>query len=145
MEDLKPSSREEAVLAKIAGIEDPMVDAFEPSSREEWFMNEIANKMAEGGGGSGGGVLVVNLHMESDEGKSGGMRMVCDKTADEMFQAIETKSVVLKIEVSEAAAYMHIITANNADGYSFMAYDTGGNRIYLTSTTADGYPSYSAS
>ena len=41
----------------------------------------------ENKGGSGGGVFVVNLHVEADGGKTGGMRMVCDKTADEMLQA----------------------------------------------------------
>jgi hypothetical protein len=94
MEDLKPSSREEAVLAKIAGIEDPMVDAFEPSSREEWFMNKIAEAMAEGGGSGGGVVFVITKRKQSATKASQGakitaFKVVLDKTYNEIVAAIE--------------------------------------------------------
>ena len=113
-------------------------------SPENTNPNVLRGQLQKIGGSSGGGTMVVNLHMEpGGDGKTVGMILVCDKTADEMFQAIETKSIVLKFEHPETAVvlYLHIIAASHTDGYTFIVYKLDGDRITFTSMTADGYPS----
>lgn len=90
MEDLKASSREEALLAKIAGLDDPYAASIQPSSREEWFLNKIAEKTNSGGGGP----LIATL--VSVDGKTG-----LDKTAKEIHEAFQTSGVIVKSDYGE--------------------------------------------
>lgn len=134
MEDLKPSSREEAVLAKIAGIEDPMVDAFEPSSREEWFMNQIAERMGEGGGGSGGGSVFVDF-------TASGAKFIATKTAGEIFNLImDGNAVVFRRKEGDLAMLMPCLGASNVSEYRF--YVCMGRDVvnYFVADTASDYP-----
>ena len=145
MEDLKPSSREEAVLAKIAGIEDPMVDAFEPSSREEWFMNKIAEKMAEGGGGSGGGAFVITKRRQGDpkasQGTKGSKKVVLDKTYNEIVAAIEAGRicVIYYYDSANDSHYVEYVWAYKtlSVGHVIGSLAMDSNHMYI-SDSADG-------
>ena len=138
MEDLKPSSREEAVLAEIAGIEDPMVDAFEPSSREEWFMNKIAEKMAEGGGGSGGGgsdddggPFVITGTFNEDSTSVG----TVDKTTSEIEEALENnREVVFALATDDTAITSKLAFKSVSSGtttYAFPYWEGGPAQIVI--------------
>lgn len=74
-----PLTRKENWLAKIAG--DPQADEnMIPRTREEYFLNEIA----ENGGGGGGGANVVRVTFTYDSDNDG---VLADKTPAEVVAA----------------------------------------------------------
>ena len=99
MEDLKASSREEALLAKIAGLDDPFADSIQPSSREEWFLNKIAEKTNSGS--SGGGAFIVRGTLNEGSSTDG----TVDKTEAEIWDAVNSwKTVYFYLPGAEAGA-----------------------------------------
>lgn len=156
-----PLNRWEKFMAKIAGQE---VD-IEPLNRTEQFYDEIAQKTdaaltptitepsdgdvikydaTEGkwvngeGGGSGGGVLVVNVTGSVVEGKT---VMTCDKTAGEMAAALEAGGLILRFDTGDGAYdYTSITQAMvDPDGYTFVP--AAAESSVFTAASASDYPS----
>lgn len=131
MEELTPITRKETYLAKAAGQD---VTTPEPVTREEVFLNAIAN-----GGGSGGGVLVV--HDVED---------TLDKTWQEIYDAdavvICETSVNLKryYTVTSVAAQKNFMSPDTK--YVVLADDpedpSEDALLQFTTSSADGYPVY---
>lgn len=91
---------------------------------------EEAVKTLPIGGGSGGGVLVVN-------GTIDGNTMTLDKTWQEIHDA---GAAMLKFEISSAQNFAWLLAVAIEDG-AYVCEFMGGNNIDFTTDSADGYPS----
>lgn len=117
-----PETRIERFLAAAAGVEGITLD--EPETRIEKYLYKIA----QGGGGSGGGVLVVT-----------DVDGTLDKTWQEIHDAMLSGGAALKltkpdrVEVVSCASYDTKMGQYEVVGYS------SAITIYATSST-DGYP-----
>ena len=121
MEELTPITRKETFLAKAAGQE---VATPAPVTREEVFLDAIA----KGGGSGGGGMMVVNV-----------INGVCDKTAGEIWAAIQSGPVCVK-ELDEAVTIVYGFTSAAYD--SETGYDFSFDGVAVHADTAADYPSY---
>lgn len=93
-----PQSRSEQYLNAIATGNNSGLPSF-PQSREEQYLDCIAKN---GGGSSGGGVLVVNI-IDGDENST------LDKTWQEIYDALAAMPVV-------------VVYSNSIDGYTDQFY-----------------------
>lgn len=89
----------------------------------------LAKKNA--GGGSGGGVLVVNI----TEGSGGGFN-VCDKTAAEMYQAFQSGLVQFNYDGN---GYSLCVSAANVDGYGYV-FTVGGSEAVFHADSGTDFP-----
>ena len=90
-----------------------------------------------GPGPSGDSILIVNLTRDSQD------NAVWDKTAGEVFSAIEQKIIILKETNEENTEYYSLLTAGyspDTDEYSFIDVNT----TYEASSSTD-YPVSSSS
>ena len=137
--DLKPTSRGEEfldVILRSLGGDTP--DIPQPAWRYEEYLAAIANDIQNGGGSSGGGVLVV--HQDADG--------VLDKTWQEIHDACfavladtDETSIFLAFFYSIGMAEEgYFASVASPDGSSPIGFD---NLTFVTNT-ADGYPVYLA-
>jgi hypothetical protein len=150
MSEITPNTpnpvREDAYKNELAtklGI-DPQYIPESPVWRNEEEIAALAEMFANMSGGSGGGVLVVNISQKNDA-KSGDTKgpvtvpFVCDKTAGEMWAALQNgNGLLFYIE-----AYSEFDTLKYAaieDGvYGFVVITSGSNMTF-TADSASGYP-----
>lgn len=93
-------------------------------------IEDIKKNGSAGSGGSGGGVFVVDCTME-------GQRLTAEKTAGEIFEAVESGLIVIfKLTSSPIAIYMYCLSANNMDGYKFAVALQSGNNFVVDRFTA---------
>ena len=78
---MEPVTRKEHFLARIAGK--PHDESLFPITREEFFLNDIAE--SGGGGSGGGGAFVIGISEETSDNKT--IRTL-DKTAQEISTAM---------------------------------------------------------
>ena len=126
-----PLTRKENWLAKIAG--DPQADeAMTPRTREEYFLNEIAEN-GGGGGGTGDGVLVVNIDADT-------------QTLDKTWQEIDDAPMAVLVSTTESSKHTYVVheTAYYDDfGYAVTTLDFRSSApVTYLATTADGYPTF---
>lgn len=122
---MKPLTRKEFFMAKAAG---QTVPDLEPITREEYFLNQIA----ESGGGGGGASITLNY--------SGGTYTAPVK-AGELFAMCKAGAVSCFYDDGTVECCEVITSAMNRgeDGYVFSTYS-----LPLEAATADDYPSFSA-
>jgi len=133
MADLTPNNREEYWLK---GMVDGQT-TLEPNKRREYWYKEIVDAIGSGGGGgTGGGVLTVNVDPST---------RVCDKTAKEIADALNTQIVRFKATITQEGATNVLYAlvesvASNGVLYGITYSDIKGNFPY------DGFesPAYSA-
>lgn len=122
---LTPNNRNEAWMKG-------MVDGsttLEPNNRKEHWYKEIVDAIGSGGGGGGGGgVLIVNVNSSTG---------AIDKTAKELYDAMDTQFVLFKASVSPAegvvADFYAIVeqrTLINESLYAFSYTSITGNFPY---------------
>lgn len=133
---MKPNTRIDNFLAKIAGDPDANT-AMKPRSPEEYYLNQIAENGGGGGGGStGGGVLVVGLDPQTG---------ALDKTWQEINDA------PLAIVKNEAGNILSgfVMQTQAVEGVGYMVavafFEAAGDEVSMAlapygATTADGYP-----
>lgn len=78
---MEPKTRREHFLAKVAG--NPYDSTILPKTREEFFLNDIAE--SGGGGSGGGGTFVIGVSEETSDNKT---ILTFDKTAQEISTAM---------------------------------------------------------
>lgn len=88
MSELTPITRKEHFLAKAGG---QSVETPTPITREETFLQAIIDNGS--GGGGGGGALIVNVNSGTG---------AIDKTAKELYDAMDTQIVLFKASTSPA-------------------------------------------
>lgn len=164
---MKPLTRKEFFMAKAAG---QSVPDLEPITREEYFLNQIAE--SGGGGGlppieegdegkvltasdgeavwasGGGGCFFVTGHFDEDK-----ELVVLDYTWNEIYEASQNNFVILKNDASDPDdgpryefAYLECISAftpSNVYEVFFVSFPSGNKTFerFLTNS-ADGYPEY---
>ena len=105
MFNLRPSSRFQNLLARIAGNENAY--QMNPMNQDEKFMSDIAEHIAdiaESGGGGGDNAFIITLHIDPNNPSA-----FVDKTFSEIAAAIETgknlffnaNGVLMNVNVSE--------------------------------------------
>ena len=87
------------------------------------------------GGGSSGGVLVVNVTYDAETEVS-----TCDKTAGEMWAACLSGGVVL-LQTDNGETFADTITSASEQSGSYTFSDATGN-IALAAATANDYPTH---
>lgn len=126
--ELTPKTRKETFLAAAGGQD---VTTPTPVTREEVFLNAIANGGGGGGGSSGGGALRVNVVAES-----GGKTL--DKTWKQISDAIENGTIPYVVDnESGFVNTLSSITAYEQDGA--MVYIVEFGQTYETDSE-NGYP-----
>lgn len=131
-----PLTRSEEYLNNIATGEGAIPDV--PLTRIEQYLDYITKNGGSGGGGSGGGVFVVDCTMN-------GAVITSNKTAGEIFEAIEDKTVVFKLTARGITAYLPLISASNGSGYVFTLAEgkkADGTLLSMefSANSADDYP-----
>ena len=116
-----PETRLERFLSAAAGMDGIPLD--EPETRIERYLYKIA----QGGGGSGGGVLVVH----DVEG-------TLDKTWQEIYDA--DFAVVVQSVPSGKKKYAVTAVLRNRDNTEFLVNLIEGDPASYTASSADGYP-----
>jgi len=104
-------------------------------TKDDDSIEELIALLTELDAPGGSGALVVNLVNTGDG-------YVCDKTAGEMFEAMEQSGIVIKRIISSSGSifYNSIIAANHAvDGYIF----ADSNNTEYQALSADDYPTTS--
>ena len=97
-------------------------------------MNTIAlikGLAANGGGGSSGGVMLVHIALDGDY-------WVCDKTASEIWTAIQNGCVSFMFGDSTEGSIYPLKSAENDAGYAFCF----GDDYLATATNGTDYPKY---
>ena len=133
---MNPSTREETFMRGISNVlqgEDSGV-SIAPSSRTEYFLNEILEAASGGGGGGGGDSLNVVFSWQTN-------KYVCDKTCSEVEAAIGAKTPVSATLITQYGI-QHSLTrigAAQGGGYAFSncyvwvdTEDTGDTNITYT-------------
>lgn len=129
---MKPLTRKEFFMAKAAG---QTVPDLEPITREEYFLNQIAES---GGGGGGGGVTIVPATASSDTGM-----ITSSMKAGELYNAVGNGVVYLSISEEDYEALYGIIEAHIVEGrYSFAVASHGGMVAVLNASSSNEYPVY---
>lgn len=131
---MKPITRKEMLMAKAAGQSVPDI---EPITREEYFLNQIA----ESGGGSGGGggsavICEVDFNIETEA-------MTARMTAGELFAAIQNGSVVIfhiADEDNSLYGYLFVLSVAQMPGMYVFTINFGESLMTLTASSEDGYP-----
>lgn len=114
----------EAMLAALDG--DTVPDVPSPSWNIEKYLAAILTKLSSGGG-SGGGVLVASMNLET---------MTLNKTWQEIHDAVLNGGAVLQIEAMEVAAPL---SAGKNNGTYTVSIVT--DKVLILSTdSANGYP-----
>ena len=131
---MKPITRKEMLMAKAAGQDVPDL---EPITREEYFLNQIA----ESGGGGGGGGVVCDLTSEIIEDAP---VITATMTAGALWSALQSGSSLLFHMASGASELFTPLQLASFDqnGYAF-SINVGGTTFDLLASNADGYPSAS--
>ena len=131
---MKPLTRKEFFMAKAAGQTVPDI---EPITREEYFLNQIA----ESGGGGGGGGVVCDLTSEIIEDAP---VITATMTAGELWSAIQNGSSLLFHFESESESTEMFTPLQMAgfdqNGYTF-SINVGVQPFVLAAGNADDYPS----
>lgn len=91
---MKPLTRLENFLAKIAGDPDAKMD-MKPKTRKEMYLDAIANGSGGGSGGSGSGTMKVTFDVSEDEM---GTTVTADKTFAEVLTAVQDGRYVYAVE-----------------------------------------------
>lgn len=118
---MKPNSRIDNFLAKIAGDPDAN-EAMEPRSPEEYYLDQIAKN-----GGSGGGVLVVGVDMQT---------FTLDKTWQEIYDA----NLAVMVNKGEDGNSWSIFQSAYIDNENYEVVVSGEVPITFRASSADGYP-----
>lgn len=119
-DEMTPITRLEGILAG---------QDIQPITRLEYFLKQYAG----GGSGGGAGAFVVNATMS-------GSTLTCDKTAAEMFDACQTRVVLISVEVSGAINVLTVIAAGKAGSAYTFGCSTGSSNIMFATTGGDSYP-----
>ena len=126
----KPLTRGEVFLNAVAtGDASNLPD---PKTREEMYLEAIAQ------GGGGGGALVVHVTATTIEEST---IYTCDKTAGEMYEAMQTGVVVIA-PYTEDFVICGGVCALSIEGKHSTFIIAGPNKTF-TADSASGYPSYS--
>lgn len=130
---MKPNTRIDNFLAKIAGDPDANT-AMKPRSPEEYYLNQIAEN---GGGGGGGDVVVVH-----DDG-------ALDKTWQEIYDAMAAGNIVVAVFVDKEAGTLGFgifteLASEEAQYDCFALASSVDNVIvwHYATDSADGHPAY---
>ena len=115
MADLTPNNREEYWLK---GMVDGQT-TLEPNKRREFWYKEIVDAIGSGGGGgTGGGAVIVNVNSSTG---------AIDKTAKELYDAMDTQIVLFKASVSPAEGavvdFYAIVEQRSLTNGSLYAFD----------------------
>lgn len=149
MFNLRPSSRFQNLLARIAGNENAY--QMNPMNQDEKFMSDIAEHIADiaGSGGGGGGTLVVTVAPAENGAKNGNTKdsgTVCsaNKTVAEIKAGLLAGNVVLQFVDYEPidANNVYVVAAVELDskaGWSVLCIGDLGNTI-LIAENVDDYP-----
>ena len=86
---MEPVTRKEHFLARIAGK--PHDESLFPITREEFFLDDIAES---GGGGGGGGLFIVTV-------TTSGSTLVADKTVADIHHALASGKIPVAIEARD--------------------------------------------
>lgn len=113
-----PETRLERFLAAAAGVEGITLD--EPQTRIERYLYKIA----QGGGGSGVGVLVVHD---------------VDGTLDKTWQEINDAFPMVRVEYDGGASVSVACITGGDESYTVLAWDGDAKAEYV-SDSASGYP-----
>lgn len=139
MATMRPTNRQEKLLAKIAGENYEV----EPRNAEEYWLNRIAE--SGGGGGGGGGLFVANWDTNTG---------ALDKTAGELIEAHENgKHLVVSpslgegvegfahIDVFEVQHTTYMSGDEEINYYGFAIYATNVSQVVrFEASSADDYP-----
>ena len=123
-----PETRLERFLAAAAGVDGITLD--EPDPRIEKYLYKIAQ-----GGGSGGGVFVVNLSLTNESGE---LVAISDKTYAEIDTAYKSRQIVLST-VTVSMWVMGDYDSTFSMTGAFFAYldEDEGNIYSITAQDAD--------
>lgn len=128
---MKPNTRIDNFLAKIAGDPDAN-EAMVPRSPEEYYLDQIAQNGGGGGGGSDSSVLVVH-----------DVDGTLDKTWKELWDAINAEKLVLLFTpyqngdfyYSNMVWYCGQVSKENEEGWTYLAeFSTVNGATPLTNT-----------
>lgn len=130
----KPLTRGEVFLNAVAtGDASNLPD---PKTREEMYLEAIAQ------GGGGGGALVVHVTATT----SGNSTIyTCDKTAAEMYAAMQTGVVVIAPYAEDTVTFGGpcSVSLSSLGEYKFGIAPPENNMVVFTTETESDYPSYS--
>ena len=131
---MKPQTRRENFIAKIAGDKDAIQMTPDPNDRMEGWLNAIAEN---GGGGAVG--IVCDLTFEMRESAP---IITATMTAGELWSALQSgSSLLFRLASGTTEIFTPLqMAAFEQSGYTF---DTivGEQNIALVAGNADGYPS----
>ena len=128
---MKPLTRKEFFMAKAAGQTVPDI---EPITREEHFLNQIAES-GGGGGGVGGGVVCCEVVMTGDE--SGYL----DMTFSEIVSAAQDGPVFVTSTNVSGKAFMLIEYINTVAPLT-VSFMMGTDEIIATAASESDKPSF---
>ena len=115
---MKPITRKEMLMAKAAG---QTVPDLEPITREEYFLNQIAES---GGGGGGGGATIVECVYDDDA-----HTLTSSITAKELWEAYAAGGAIVSYtDYQGYATYEIILLAAKGGGNPgyYFGFGTGG-------------------
>lgn len=97
MDEFKPVTREEYLLAKAGGIFEGEIP-FSLATREEYLLNAIADRIGSSGGGAEPFVVTYQVKDSPDEGGRYPYPTICDKTFQQINEAYDAgKKIVANI------------------------------------------------
>lgn len=125
---MKPLTRKEFFMAKAAGQTVPDI---EPITREEYFLNQIAESGGGGGGGGGGGSRTLVDFLFDDEGNYDYLKMNCEDIYAAYFNGTVFAHASYTVEEISNETYMQIISVikDSSDvytGYNFYVVGRDG-------------------
>lgn len=116
---MKPLTRLENFLAKIAGDPDAKMD-MKPKTRKEMYLDAIANGSGGGSGGSGSGTMkVIFVTLPGETGET----VTVDKTFEELYQAVQNGAYVYAVREASPIIY-HLMSATE-QGVAFSYVSVG--------------------